>query len=142
MAFISVTRLRLRSARFLPGFVVRTFWARRQVQTADGFCGGSLLGDRHWTFWTLTAWDSMDSMRGYRAAGAHRAAMPRLLDWCDEASVVHWEQPDEALPSWTYADARMRREGRASKIRHPSPRHADLSYDPPRLSGAVPIPRR
>ena len=139
MTFISVTRLRIRSARFLPGFALRAFGSMRQVKAAPGFKGGSLLTDRRWTFWTMTAWDTQESMRGYMTDGAHRAAMPRLVGWCDEASGCHWDEPGEALPGWPEAARRMGETGRASKVRFPSPRHAALDYPPPRLSAAVSI---
>ncbi len=141
MPFISVTRLRIRSVRFLPGFTFHTMRSLRQVKSARGFQKGALLPDRSWTFWTMTAWDSQECMRGYMNAAAHKAAMPRLLDWCDEASVVHWEQTEMDLPSWTEADKRMRAEGRASKVRNPSPQHADLHYRVPRLTRSQPIVR-
>lgn len=139
MAFISVTRLRIRSIRFLAGFALDAVRTRGQARRAPGFRGGSLLLDRRWTFWTLTAWDSEASMRAYMTAGSHRTAMPRLMAWCDEASVVHWTQSGDALPSWTEADRRMRAEGRPSRVRHPSPQHASLSFAAPRLAGAAPI---
>ncbi len=136
MPFISITRLRIRSVRFLPAFVVHTLRTLRQVKTAAGFRGGSLLPDRKWTFWTMTAWDSQASMRAYMTNGSHRTAMPLLLHWCDEASVVHWNQKGETLPSWIEADRRMREEGRPSKVRNPGSRHADLSFSKPRTTTA------
>jgi hypothetical protein len=33
-------------------------------------------------------------MRAYMTSGVHLKAMPKLLDWCGEASVVHWTQDD------------------------------------------------
>jgi hypothetical protein len=139
MPFISITRLRVRSIRFLPYFVLYTYRSLRQVKTSFGFQGGGLLADRSWTFWTMTAWDSQESMRGFMATGSHRAAMPRLLEWCDEASVVHWDQAQTALPSWTEADQRMRASGRVSKVRNPSPQHATLTYRTPRVSADAAI---
>ena len=140
MPFISVTRLRLRSVRFLPAFALHALRTARQVRAAPGFRGGSVLRDRDWTFWTLTAWDTAESMRGYMAAGAHRVAMPHLQRWCDEASVVHWDEPGEGLPSWPDADRRMRDSGRTARVRHPSPLHATLSYRPPRFGGITALP--
>lgn len=139
MTFVSVTRLRVRSARFMPFFAWHTTRSLKQVKHAAGFIAGSLLPDRHWTFWTLTLWNGQDRMRQFMLNGAHRAAMPHLTNWCDEASVVHWEQPDDTVPSWETADRRMRESGRASKVRFPSPQHATLTYDPPRLTRAAPI---
>ena len=139
MTFISITRLRVRKLRFLPAFAMHTYRSLQQVRRSPGFRDGSLLADRAWTFWTMTAWDSMDSMRAYMTSGRHREAMPHLLDWCDEASVVHWDQVDDALPSWPEADRRLREAGRASKVRHPSPDHAALSHRPPREAAAGPI---
>lgn len=139
MSFVSVTRLRIRSARFLPLFARHTFRSLQQVKHASGFRGGSLLADRSWTFWTLTTWDSQDSMRRYMIEGSHRAAMPYLLEWCDEASIVHWEQAQGDLPAWSEADRRMREQGRISKVKFPSSCHATLSYRAPRLTTAGPI---
>jgi len=110
-----------------------------QVKRAAGFQDGRLLPDRNFAFWTMTTWDSENSMRRYMTTGSHKKAMPKLMDWCDEASVVHWEQSQAALPSWPEADQRMRAEGRASKVRNPSPHHATLSFRTPRLTGGGPI---
>ncbi len=139
MPFISVTRLRIRSIRFLPGFAVHALRTRDQVRRADGFETGALLPDRGWTFWTMTAWANEASMRRFVLGGPHRVAMPRLVHWCDEASVVHWQRNEAGLPTWDEADRRMREHGRPSKLRNPSPRHATLSYRVPRLSGSAPI---
>jgi hypothetical protein len=139
MPFISITRLRVRSIRLLPFFALYAYRSLRQAKRSLGFQCGSLLADRNWTFWTMTAWDSQESMRGFMTTGSHRAAMPRLLDWCDEASIVHWEQAEAALPSWTEADQRMRTSGRVSKVRKPSPQHATLTYPTPRASSGTQI---
>jgi Domain of unknown function (DUF3291) len=141
MMFVSLTRLRIRSIRFLPSFFFHALSVLKQTKKAPGFQYGGLLPDREWTFWTMTAWDSPESMRQYMTTGSHKAAMPRLLDWCDEASVAHWQQEETDLPSWTDADKRMRQEGRVSKVRYPSPHHADLSYRAPRTTGAASIQR-
>ena len=139
MPFVSVTRLRIRAFRFLPGFALHAVRTRSQVRRAPGFAGGAILADRGWTFWTLTAWSDEADMRRYILAGAHREAMTRLAHWCDEASVVHWTQAEAGLPCWMEADRRMRAEGRPSKVRYPSPRHPTLTYRAPRLGGSAPI---
>ena len=139
MVFVSITRLKIRSLRFLLPFLLYTHRSLRQVKAACGFQGGALLADRSRTFWTMTMWNNGESMRHYMTTGAHRAAMPRLLDWCDEASIVHWEQEEATLPSWTEADKRMRASGRASKVRNPSPQHAALRYRAPRMTTGASI---
>jgi len=139
MTFVSITRLRIRSLRFMPQFLVHTMWTGRQIKRADGFIDGFLLADRKRTFWTASLWRDQAAMRAYITSGAHFKAMPKLLVWCDEASIVHWTQAHAIAPDWMEADRRMRTEGRPSKVLNPSPNHHDLAYDAPRTSGAVPI---
>ena len=141
MIFVSLTRLRLRSFRFVPLFFAHAIHSVSQVKKAPGFLHGALLNDRSWTFWTMTAWDSQENMRQFMTTGAHKSAMPHLLHWCDEASVAHWEQQDASLPSWMEADQRMRESGRASKVRNPSPQHATLNYRAPRTAAGGAIRR-
>ena len=137
MTFVSLTRLRLRSIRFLPIFALHALRSNRQVRKASGFQSGALLPDRSWTFWTMTAWDQGESMRCYMTTGDHKRAMPHLMHWCDEASVAHWEQDEPTLPSWEEADRRMRETGRISKVSYPSPDHATLNYRQPRTSAGA-----
>jgi heme-degrading monooxygenase HmoA len=76
MSLIGVTRLRVRSVRFLPSFAMHFLRTRRQVREAPGFQGGSLLADRRLAFWTMTAWDSRDSMRLYMTTACDNRASP------------------------------------------------------------------
>jgi len=124
MAFVSVTRLHLRSKLFFPPFALYTFRSARQAKRSRGFRDGMLGGDGEGGAWTITAWDSEGDMRDFRSAGAHRAAMPKLLRWCDEASFTHYESDTGALPDSAEAYRRMQSAGRLSKVNKPSPAHA------------------
>ena len=120
MPFVSVTRLRVRSLLYLPQFLWRTFHSVHQTERAPGFLGGRLLREVRNTYWTVTLWQDDGAMKTFRVSGAHRAAMPKLLEWCDEASVVNRHQETDELPSWPEAHRRMVQEGRPSKVNHPS----------------------
>ena len=146
MVWVSLTRLRLRSALFLPGFFWYSIRSRMQVKHADGFIVGGLLADNERTFWTMTVWESRAAMLAFMTSGAHKRAMPKLLNWCDEASVAGWEQEDTVLPKWDDANRRMRTTGRVSKVRHPSAVQmrsgpGGLEYREPRTTAAVVIHR-
>jgi hypothetical protein len=135
---VSITRLHIRSPWFLPRFIWLNEKVVGQIRTAPGFQSGRLVGDLGLSFWTLTLWDEVASMRAFRDTGAHRHVMPKLIYWCDEASVAQWpDRPD--LPSWTEAHAWMKEHGRPNKVRHPSPRHATLDIPPPRSNASRPI---
>jgi Domain of unknown function (DUF3291) len=133
----SVTRLRVRSVRFLPSFLWRTFQSQRQVERAPGFVGGRLLIDSGLTFWTLTAWQSEESMRKFRGAGAHARVMSRLPEWCNEAAYAHWIQPGDSIPTWQDAYERLVAEGRLSRVLHPSKAHSDRQFARPRLKPVI-----
>jgi hypothetical protein len=133
MFFISITRLRVRSWRFLPMFVWLALRSARQAAKAPGNVATMLLADRHNTFWTATAWTSDAAMKAFMLAGVHRTAMRKLPEWCDEAAVVHWTQDSSELPSWQEACQRLLREGRRSKVNHPSPAHLAHQFPEPQV---------
>ena len=135
--FASVTRLRVRLVRYLPAFVWNTLLAQRQVVRAPGFCGGRLLVDASRTFWTLTVWDSEQAMKAFRGSGGHARVMPRLLEWCDEASYVHWIPTNASVPDWPEAYEHLMSEGRLSRVAHPSPDHEARHFARPRLKPLI-----
>jgi hypothetical protein len=92
MPFVSITRLRVRSWRYLPAFLIHAFSAAWQAKAAPTSIAVSLLRDANRTFWTRTLWNEEAAMRSFMLSGPHRRVMPRLLEWCDEASVVNWMQ--------------------------------------------------
>jgi hypothetical protein len=120
---VAVTRLRLRSVRFIPRLNWESMKIKRSVVEAPGFLGGKILVDRNHAYWTMTAWTDLDSMRAFRDSGAHAVTSLMLNKWCDEASVVHWETEDAELPSWKEAHQRMTEAGRRSPLKFESDDH-------------------
>lgn len=123
MARVSITRLRLRKAIYLIPFI---WYARRsqvQARRADG-CFGAKVRRHRDAFWTLTCWHDQAAMRAFMLSGAHRAVMPKLVTWCDEASLAHWVQDGNDLPPWSEGERRLAESGRTSLVAHPSPAHA------------------
>jgi hypothetical protein len=134
MPFVSITRLRIRSWRFVPMFFVYAIRSSRQAAHAEGSLAIKLLRDRRKTFWTATLWTSDAAMKQFMIAGAHGRAMRKLLHWCDEAAVAHWTQESTALPPWPEAHARLQTEGRPSKVNHPSPTHLAHKFPDPHVT--------
>jgi hypothetical protein len=129
--FVSITRLRLRSVRYLLPFIVHAMRSSRQAKRAAGRVVADTWRDKHGAYWTRTVWTDEAAMRAFMMSGAHRKAMPRLLEWCDEAAVAHWEQESATPPAWPDAHRRLLAEGRRSKVRYPSPGHDAFTFPAP-----------
>jgi hypothetical protein len=133
MPFVSVTRLRVRSWRYLPPFAIDALKSARQAARAPGNLATTLLADQGRVFWTVTVWTAVPEMKAFMLSGAHRVAMRNLPQWCDEAAIVHWTHDTADPPSWSEAHARLERDGRSSNVKHPSPVHLAHHFPPPRV---------
>ena len=119
MPLAAITRLRRRKLYTVPLVLIGAIRSKRQALSANGCLAADvrMIGVR--VFWTRTLWRDTAAMREFMRSGAHRTVMPKLIDWCDEASLVDWER--DTLPEWSEAEAKMRGNGRLSRVRHPSP---------------------
>jgi hypothetical protein len=116
----SVTRLRLRSWRFLLPFVIHASRSHKQAQAAQG-CGVVVTRKTAGlAFWTLSVWESEAQLRAYLGSEPHRSAIPKLFPWCDEAATTHWGVESSRLPEWTEATAKLLAQGRLLRVRFPS----------------------
>jgi hypothetical protein len=131
MPAISVTRLRIRSWLFLPSFLIQTLRIARQAARAEGNLSVTLLRDRRNAMWTCTSWSSEGTMKAFMLAKPHGPTMRKLLNWCDEAALVHWTQVAAEPPSWEEAHRRIQQEGRRSKVNHPSAAHTAYAIPAP-----------
>jgi hypothetical protein len=130
VAFVSITRLRVRSWRFLPIFFLQALRTGRQAAGADGNLSTRLLRERQ-AFWTSTTWTTEAAMKAFMHASPHGPVMRKLMKWCDEAAVVHWSQESAEPPSWPEAHTRLQQDGRRSKVDHPSAAHTTYVIAPP-----------
>jgi heme-degrading monooxygenase HmoA len=129
MLHISLTRLRLRSFLTLPAFIAANNKIHAQIRAAPGFIRGAVFAEGRLAFWTRSAWESADAMKAFRDSGAHRAIMPKLMHWCDEAAVAHW-QDAHIETDWEKLRERLIAEGRNSKVKHPTRAHTERIIAP------------
>jgi hypothetical protein len=128
---VSVTRLKVEVLAARPGLRREGVPVGLSSEASPGNLAVEILREaNNNTFWTCTAWVDENAMKAFMLAGVHRDAMKRLLDWCDEASVVHWIQDAAELPSWDESHRRMREEGRRSKVNFPSADHVAFRIAP------------
>jgi hypothetical protein len=137
MPFVSITRLRVRSWRYLPGFLIQSIRAARHAKLAAGNLEISVLRDADRAFWTRTVWREGAAMRSFMRSGVHRRIMARLAERCDEAALAHWVQDANEPPSWPEAYRRLQQEGRRSRVNHPSEAQRRFEIPEPRASGGA-----
>ena len=58
MPLVSITRLRVRSFRYLPAFLVGSLRAARAAKNTTGNLAVSVLSDANLAFWTRTLWST------------------------------------------------------------------------------------
>ena len=131
MPVVSITRLRVRSWFYLPAFLFSALRIGQQAKNAPGNLAAKVLNERMKVFWTSTSWESEAAMRAFMLAPPHGPTMRKLLEWCDEAALVHWSQDTSELPPWTEAHRRMQSEGRPSKVNHPTEAHRKFAIAAP-----------
>jgi hypothetical protein len=132
MNLVSVTRLRIRKLRFFPGFAWLALRSTIQARRTEGNLWTLTIKDRGLIFWTITVWRDQAAMRSFRNSGAHKLAMPKLFEWCDEATYIHWEQASDAPPDLRSAYDRLVAEGVVSRVRCPSSNHAARAFTEPK----------
>jgi len=128
MFFISLTRLRLRSIWYVPGFLKSNSRCAKQLLITPGFISGKELIDKNFVFWTVTMWQADADMKTFRNSPPHRKAMQKLPTWCDEATYMHWLSDEANIPAWNTICEKMIAEGKVSKVRHPSKDHLDKNF--------------
>jgi quinol monooxygenase YgiN len=133
MPLVIVARLRVRGPEHMPIFGMHALGSVEQVKHAEGCLGAAFLEDANLTFWNATVWRDETAMRLFRNTAAHASAMLHLAELCDEATMLRWQQASSDLPSWLEAHARLKFEGRASKVLHPSTAHVSLEFPLPRI---------
>jgi hypothetical protein len=132
-----VTRLRVRSWRHLPAFLIGSLLAARQAKRAAGNLAISVLRDADRAFWTRTVWRDEGAMRSFMRSGAHRRVMPRLVRWCDEAALAHWVQDEAEPPCWPETHRHLQRQGRRSRVDHPSDGQRRFEIPTPRTTTEI-----
>lgn len=117
---VAVTRLRLRSWRFLIPFMIHASRSQKQATATPGCFGVVTRKTRGLAFWTLTTWEGEKSLREYLGASPHREAIPKLFPWCDEAATTHWHTDSKDMPGWEEATAQLVKSGRLLRVKFPS----------------------
>ncbi|RAG85873.1 DUF3291 domain-containing protein [Streptacidiphilus pinicola] len=108
-AVVMASRFEVRSLTDVPRFFARSLAIWRQLRTAPGALGASLIArPLRRTFYTLSAWESREALNAFAAAEPHRSTMTGLRATMRESTFTFWDVPTEQLPiTWPDAHAHI-----------------------------------
>jgi len=128
---IVITRLRISDPRYRRKFLKAAGAVIRQAKKAPGNLGTGVFPDANDVYWTRTAWTDRAAMSAFMSAEPHRSTMADTDEWCDEATVVDWEQDHTQFPDWQTAFDLLVEQGRVIPLAQPSPNHETRAFNPP-----------
>src|SRR6266702_297742 len=105
---VLAARLPVRGSRHIVAFLRATRAVRTQLAATEGVVGYTLdawLLSR--TFWTLSAWESDETLRRFSHADPHRARIAEIRPHMLASTFVRWTVSGRDLPP-NWADARQR----------------------------------
>ncbi|WP_370152177.1 DUF3291 domain-containing protein [Streptacidiphilus sp. EB129] len=113
-AFAMASRFEVRSAKDVPRFFLKSLSAWRQVRSAPGALGASLIAQPlKRTFFTLSAWEGRDALYAFARTEPHRGIMSGLRSTMRGSTFTFWELPVEELPlTWENAKRRLAEQAR------------------------------
>ncbi|MFC1436689.1 DUF3291 domain-containing protein [Streptacidiphilus sp. N1-10] len=113
-AFVMASRFEVRSAKDVPRFFLKSLAAWRQVRSAPGALGASLIAQPlKRTFFTLSAWEGRDALYAFAGTEPHRSIMSVLRPTMRSSTFTFWELPVEELPiSWETAKRHLAEQAR------------------------------
>ncbi len=102
------SRFEVRTLKDVPRFFLRSLAAWKQVRSAPGAYGASLIAQpARRVFYTLSAWQDRDALYAYARAEPHRGIMTSLRPTMRTSTFTFWEVDTTGLPI-TWDDARRR----------------------------------
>ncbi|MEE1735309.1 DUF3291 domain-containing protein [Streptomyces sp. BE147] len=120
-AYVMASRFTLGSRRDVPRFFLKSLQAWRQVRSAPGAFGASLVAHPlAGVFLTLSAWENRDALYVFAGTEPHRSIMDAVRPTMRAATFTFWEVSTDDLPL-TWDDARRRLDAQA---------HADAAQGP------------
>ncbi|MFB7572467.1 DUF3291 domain-containing protein [Streptomyces sp. NPDC056165] len=119
---VMASRFELKSLSDVPRFLVKSLVSWKQVRTAPGAYGASLVAQPlRRVFCTLSAWEDRNALYAYAKSDPHGEVMRAMRPRCRESTFVFWETGSDDLPiGWDEAKrrlaekARLDAEGRAA----------------------------
>jgi hypothetical protein len=114
-AYAMASRFEVRSAKDVPRFFLKSLAAWRQVRSAPGCLGASLVAQPlRRVFYTLSAWQNRDALYAFAATEPHRGIMASLRPTMRGATFTFWDVPAEELPlTWDAARQRLAEQAQA-----------------------------
>jgi quinol monooxygenase YgiN len=109
VACAMASHFEVRSAKDVPRFFLKSLAVWRQVRSAPGCLGASLIAKPvRGTFYTLSAWQNRDALYAFARTEPHRAIMTSLRPTMRSAVFTYWDVPAGQLPlSWDDAQRRL-----------------------------------
>ncbi len=137
MSYLSMTRLKLKSPRYLIRFWNYNEKIVRQMQTAEGFLQGKLLANYSLAMWTTTLWTSSEALKEFYLNGSHQEVIARISEWSSEA--VHFSKyvSTKELPSWQQIGSELAHQGRFQELKQPSLNQQNKVVLPPKFVNLV-----
>jgi hypothetical protein len=106
---VAITRLPLRRHTRIPAVMRATWQIVRELVRSDGLVGYSLKADLiRKTFWTISAWDSTDSLHAFVRSEVHVRAMTASGPHMNEPRIETTVIPGTDLPAeWSQVRDRL-----------------------------------
>ena len=101
----AITRIQLKNLSKLPRFFYYTSLINKQLKVSGGLISSKTTKGRGLEFWTLSTWESSDSMLNFVRSGAHLKGMKKIGKIGRSAESMHWET--ESAPDWEEARKKL-----------------------------------
>ncbi|MGH2771763.1 MAG: antibiotic biosynthesis monooxygenase [Actinomycetota bacterium] len=101
VTFSVTTRSRLRSVLLFFPMLGASLRIRKQLAEAPGCIrfASIIMGPRE--FWTITVWETRQTMIDFMRSGAHEDIMWDFKDWLKSFWLMRWSPTGEELGTWT-----------------------------------------